>query len=136
MVSINLLSLAILGFLDAVSFRIPNVILCGWLGTTLIFGLMYDPTVIRYLPSALIASLLVTGLYTPLRRIVRCSAGDFKLYGLLTVSLGNDVMLKVLLISLIFSIFSFASGIRKVPLATCTFFGYVAYLIFREKGIL
>ena len=128
----NVITLAVLGYIDYVNYKIPNVILCGWLVTTMV--MLKDLTPIKL--STILVSLLVTGSYIPLRHIVKCNAGDFKLYGVLTVSKGLNDALWIILITQVFSVFPWASGIKKIQMASVTFFGYIAFLLLKIGGCL
>lgn len=136
MEKINFLTLAVLGYIDYVRFKIPNVIICGWLGTFFIIKILSSsPTNFYTLITTLIASTLVTGSYFPLHHIVKCNAGDFKLFGVLTAINGLDDTLWIILITISFSVFPFAIGIKKIQIASYTFFGYIAFLFLRRGGI-
>lgn len=126
---INLCTLILLGYVDFKSYKIPNVVLCGWLGTILIIQHTGCCTTPRIIIPTVIGSLIVTGSYIPLRRIVKCSAGDFKLFAVLTVAIGVDDMLAVLTITLLISLLPLVYGVKKIPIALVTCLGYIAFLI-------
>ena len=125
---VNTITLAALGLIDFKSYKIPNVVLCGWLGTILYIFNLECTTPSSIIPRIL-GALIVTGSYIPLRRIVKCSAGDFKLFAVMVVAVGADDMLNTLMITLITCLFPLASGVRKVPVAFVTYFGYIAFLL-------
>ena len=125
---INLSTLILLGCIDFKSYRIPNEILCGWLGTIL-FIHHIGCTTPRIIISAVMGAFIVIGSYIPLRRIVKCSAGDFKLFAVLTVAIGVDDMLNILLFSLLIGLLPLACGVKKIPIAFVTCLGYIAFLI-------
>ena len=125
---INLCTLILLGYIDFKSYKIPNVVLCGWLGTILIVHHI-GCTTPKIIISTVIGSLIVTGSYIPLRRIVKCSAGDFKLFAVLTVAIGVDDMLAVLTITLLIGLLPLVYGVKKIPIAFVTCLGYIAFLI-------
>lgn len=129
---INLGTLVLLGYIDFVSYKIPNVILCGWLGTVMILkDYRYTTPIEIFL--TVIGVLIATGSYIPLRRIVRCSAGDFKLFAVLTVAMGIDDMLTILIITLLITTLPLVCGVRKVPVAMTTGLGYIAFLLSRRN---
>lgn len=133
---INLISLASIAYIDYKRYKIPNVLICGWMLTLTHLASQNGVTNMVSISKTLIASLLVTGLYFPLRQIVNCNAGDFKLFGGLAVSLGLSNALKVIFISLSFSVFPFASGMKKIPIGFLSFIGYVTFLVFSRKGLI
>lgn len=133
---INLISLACIAYIDYKRYKIPNVLICGWILTLTHLASQNGVTNMVAISKTLIASLLVAGLYFPLRQIVNCNAGDFKLFGGLTASLGLSNALKVIFISLSFSIFPFASGMKKIPIGFLSFIGYVTFLVFSRKGLI
>ena len=130
MLGLNLSTLMLLGYIDFKSYKIPNVILCGWLGTVLILKIIESTTPGTIIPTV-IGALIVAGSYIPLRRIVKCSAGDFKLFAVLTVAIGIDDMLITLFFALLIGVLPLASGIKKIPIAFVTCLGYIAFLIKR-----
>ena len=132
---LNISTLAFLGYIDYVSYKIPNVILGGWIVVLVLENIMTNSTS-QITHTSLIASLLVAGSYFPLNHIVKCNAGDFKLYGVLTLSKGLDDSLIIILISSLISFFPIAGGKEKVPMAFMTFFGYIAFIILRDGRLL
>lgn len=124
----NLMTLAVLGYTDFVSYKIPNAILCGWLGTLIFFYYLGSVTPRDIIP-IMFSALIVSGSYIPLRRIVKCSAGDFKLFAVLTVAIGLDNMLTTLLITSLLGLFPLACGLKRIPIAFITCFGYIAFLL-------
>ena len=129
----NLVTLAIIGYLDFKQGRIPNAILLGWIATTItVFSIVGTPLN----PSSVATSLITVGVFILLRRIVKCSAGDFKLYAVLMLSLEPKDSLCICLISMLISLYPLASGIRYVPLGLTTFIGYVTFLLFRLGEII
>ena len=123
-----LLSLAMLGIIDFKSYKIPNVILCGWLGTIVFNRLLFSITP-KVTIISIMGAIIVAGSYIPLRQIVSCSPGDFKLFAILTIAIGGKKMLTVLFITMLIALFPLASGVKKVPIAFLTFFGYIAFLL-------
>ena len=76
---INCITLAIIGIIDFIIYKIPNVILAGWLMTNYILYKINSSTPIS--PESILFSIVVVGIYFPLRLVVKnCSAGDFKLF--------------------------------------------------------
>ena len=124
----NIVTLAILGFLDLKKHLIPNVVLLGWI-LTLIFILFMSATPIN--PSSVILSLAVVGIFFPLRQIVNCNAGDFKLYAILMLIHEPTESLWICFLSMIISLYPLTSGNKIVPLALTTLFGYVTFLLLR-----
>ncbi len=131
---INLITLAILAYIDYMYFKIPNIILCGWLGT-LIYLKYICGTIPEVSIPKVIVFLIVPGSYILLRRIVRCSAGDFKLFLVIAVAIGFNNMLVTLLITCLISIIPLASGLKRIPMAFIAYFGYIAFLLLRSKSI-
>ena len=128
-------SLAILGIIDFKSYKIPNVILCGWLGTMVFDSLMFSIAP-KITILSIMDALIVAGSYIPLSKIVKCSPGDFKLFAILTIAIGITDMSTVLFITMLIALFPLASGIKKVPIAFLTFFGYIAFLLMKSEGII
>lgn len=123
----NLITLAILGFTDFKLYRIPNAIILGWVATILAcFNIVSTPIN----PSSVALSLATVGIYFPLRRIVRCYAGDFKLFAAMMLSLEPNESLCICILTMLISLIPLASGIRYVPLGLTTFLGYVTFLFF------
>ena len=132
---VSLSSLAILGIIDFKSYKIPNVILCGWLGTMVFDRLLFSiAPKITFL--SMMDALIVAGSYIPLSRIAKCSPGDFKLFAVLTIAIGVLDMSIVLFITMLIALFPLASGIKKVPIAFLTFFGYIAFLLMQSEGFI
>ena len=132
---VSLSSLAILGIIDFKSYKIPNVILCGWLGTIVFNELLFSITP-KITISIIMDAIIVAGSYIPLRQIVKCSPGDFKLFAVLVIAVGTLDMLTILFITMLIALFPLASGIKKVPIAFLTFFGYIAFLLIQSEGII
>lgn len=130
-----LLSLAMLGIIDFKSYKIPNVILCGWLGTIVVDDLLFSITP-KITITSMMGAIIVAGSYIPLRQIVKCSPGDFKLFAILSIAIGVTNMSTVLFITMLIALFPLASGIKKVPIAFLTFFGYIAFLLMQSEGII
>ena len=136
MLFVNVITLASLGIIDFVTYKIPNVLLLGWIVTSAFLVNMGGTITITDITSRIGASLLVAGSFIPLRHIVKCNAGDFKLYGVLTVTIGLEKALVVLFITSIMSFFPLANGIKRVQLAFLTFFAYIAFLFFMNGELL
>ena len=129
----NLITLAILGFFDLKTGMIPNAILLGWIGTHIV-NLSFSATHISLFSIAM--SLLVVGIFYPLRRIVRSSAGDFKLYAAMMLIIDPIDSLYICFITMLISLIPLASGIKMVPIALTTFFGYITFLLLRLGEII
>ena len=129
----NLVTLAIIGYLDFKEKRIPNAVLLGWIAT-IITNLSIVGTPLN--PSSVAMSLVTVGIFFPLRRIAKCNAGDFKLYAVMMLSLEPQDSLYISLISMMISLIPLASGIRYVPLGLTTFIGYVTFLLLRLGEII
>ena len=129
----NIISLAVLGYLDLKQKRIPNAILLGWIAT-IITCFILAATPID--PSSVAMSLVTVGIFYPLRRIVKCCAGDFKLYAVLMMALKPKESLCICFLSMLMSLYPLASGIKLVPLASVTFIGYVTFLFFNLGEII
>ena len=129
----NLVTLAIIGYLDFKQGRIPNAILLGWIATIItVFSIVGTPLN----PSSIAASLITVGIYYPLRQMVKCCAGDFKLYAVMMLSLEPKDSLCICFISMLISLYPLASGNRYVPLGLMTFFGYITFLLLRLGEII
>lgn len=124
----NLITLAILGFFDLKTGMIPNAILLGWIGTHIV-NLSFSATHIS--PFSIAMSLLVVGIFYPLRCIARSSAGDFKLYAAMMLIIDPIDSLYICFITMLISLIPLASGIKMVPIALTTFFGYITFLLLR-----
>lgn len=133
---VNLLTLCVIGVIDYVKYKIPNEILVLWLIANTITIIINSTTAFKTIMLSAFAFFLVAGSIIPLSFIVKCSAGDFKLFGTLAAVLGLENSLKVIFISSIISIFPLASGIKKIQLGFCTFIGYIAFLLLRGLNIL
>lgn len=129
----NLITLAILGYIDFKKKWIPNVILLAWIATLMAISLL---ALTPFNPSTVLTSLVVVGIFYPLRRMVKCSAGDFKLYAIIMLASEPEDSLCICLISMILSLIPLASGIKIVPIALMTFFGYITFLLLRLGEIL
>lgn len=126
MLATNIFSLAILGYIDYKIYKIPNVILVAWVTSICVINLY---SAIPLNAQTIILSGLTAGMYIPLRQIVRCEAGDFKLFAVIVLATGPNYALSICLISMLISLIPLASGIKRVPLALTTFFGYIAFLL-------
>lgn len=135
---VNVSALAILGIFDYVKYKIPNVILSGWFVTIIVYKILEkgQSTLNNSIEESFIASLLVAGSFLPLKHIVKCNAGDFKLCAVLTVAEGLNNTLWILFISIMFSIPALASGIKKIQVAIYMFFGYIAFIFLRKVGVI
>ena len=124
----NLIILATIGIIDLKTYRIPNAILIGW-----VFIIVYD-CLISSIPLSiprLISALITAGIYIPLRQVVRCGGGDFKLFAVIVLAIGLHEALIVCLLSMFLSLIPLASGVKKVPIAFSTFLAYTAFLLFK-----
>lgn len=123
---LNLVSLTILGIVDYKTYKIPNVILVAWAVSTFIVRLF---SAIPIDVQTLVFTGVAAGMYFPLRQIVKCEAGDFKLFALIVLATDPNNALSICLITMLISLIPLVSGIKKVPLALMTFFGYIAFLL-------
>lgn len=122
---LDFLSLAILGYIDYKTYKIPNVILVAWAVSK------YANCLLSAIPinvQTIILTVGTAGMYIPLRQIVKCQAGDIKLFAVIVFTAGPNSALRICLISMLISLIPLVSGVKKVPLALMTFFGYVAFL--------
>ncbi len=124
--SYNLITLAALGYIDLKKFKIPNVILAGWLVTIIIENIISTTPITQ---SSIISSFATVGIYYPLRQAVKCSAGDFKLYAVMMLTDTPHNILIVCLISMFLSLIPMVCGLKKIPIAFMTLFGYIAFLL-------
>jgi Flp pilus assembly protein protease CpaA len=124
---LNVITLTILGVIDYKTYKIPNVVLIGWVMTTL-FVIQLGAIPIK--TQSIVLCGITAGMYFPLRRIVACYAGDFKLFAAIMLAMDLHSALITIFVSMIISLIPLACGVRKVPLALMTLFGYTAFLIF------
>lgn len=136
MLIFNVVTLACLGIIDFVTYKIPNAVLIGWIVTSIFINNLGGTITIDDNIKNVLFSLLVAGSFIPMRHIVYCNAGDFKLYGVLTAIIGVKNALIVLFMTCIMSFFPLASGVKRVQLAFVTYFGYIAFLIFISGELL
>ena len=123
---INLITLTTLGYIDFKTFKIPNSILCGWILT---ITFIYLISTISFNINSLIGASLIILIYYPLRKVVKCNAGDFKLFAVLMLTDTPYRVLQVCFISMLISLIPLVSGVKKVPVALTTLFGYGAFLL-------
>lgn len=123
---LNILSLTILGYIDYKTYKIPNIILLAWAVSAYVVRLY---SAIPISAQTIILTGLTAGMYFPIRQIVRCQAGDFKLFAVIVLATEPSNALSICLISMLISLIPLTSGIKKVPLALMTFFGYIAFLL-------
>ncbi len=127
------LTLCILGLIDYKKYKIPNVILLLYLGYFIAIDI-FD----RITPNIIIAKIaiviVVSGSYIPISIYVKAAAGDFKLFAVLSYVMGVDDMLATLLITMLISLFVLTCGVKKVPIAYITYFGYIAFQLLRMEG--
>lgn len=83
-----------------------------------------------------VVAIIVAGSYIPLTYLVKTSAGDFKLFAVLSYVLGVDDMLATLFITMLISLFPLICGIKKVPIGFATYFGYIAFELLKMEGML
>ena len=126
---LNVITLAILGVIDYKTYKIPNIVLMGWVITIFtMFRLQAIPMKIQ----TLILCGITAGIYFPLRQIAFCSGGDFKLFAVVVLAMDSHSALITIFISMLFSLIPLACGVKKVPIAFMTFFGYTAFLLFTQ----
>ena len=123
---LNIISLAILGFIDYKIFKVPNIILVAWVVSIYVIHLL---SAIPINTQTIILSGITAGMYFPLRKIVRCEAGDIKLFAVIVLAVGPNCALSICFLSMLISLIPLVSGIKRVPLAFMTFFGYIAFLL-------
>lgn len=126
---LNIISLSILGYVDYKIYIIPNIILLAWAVSTYVIHLI---SAIPISAHTIILAGITAGMYIPLRQIVKCEGGDFKLFAVIVLATGPNYALSICLISMFISLIPLVSGIKKVPLALMTFFGYIAFLLLRK----
>lgn len=126
----NIISLAALGYIDYKIYKIPNVILLGWILTILVNCLN---SVIPIRTNMVVSALVTVGIFYPIRRVVKCNAGDFKLYAVMMLTDDPFNILTICFISMIISLVPMAVGVKKVPLALMTLFGYVTFCLFIRR---
>lgn len=130
---LNVITLAILGVIDYKTYKIPNIVLMGWVLTFLIVS------TIEAIPiklQSLILCGVTAGMYFPLRQIVKCSAGDFKLFAIIVLAMDLHCALITIFISMLISLIPLACGVKKVPLALMTLFGYTAFLLLKRGSLI
>ena len=118
LVATNIMTLTTLGYIDYWYYKIPNVILVGWAMTIVSI-------------QSIVFALVIAGSYIPLRQIVKCSAGDFKLFAVLGLACGSHITLVICLITMLISLIPLSGGAKKVPIAFTTLLGYTAFLLFK-----
>lgn len=129
LVATNIMTLTTLGYIDYWYYKIPNVILVGWAMT--IVSIQSINSTIPITTSSIVLALVIAGSYIPLRQIVKCSAGDFKLFAVLGLACGSHITLVICLITMLISLIPLACGAKKVPIAFTTLLGYTAFLLFK-----
>ena len=129
----NSCTLAIIGYIDLKSYKIPNSLILGWLTFIVFNSMMYDKPLSMV---AIIASLVTVGIYYPLRHLVKCSAGDFKLFAVLMLAFGLEDALIICFLSMLICFIPLASGIKKVSIGTTTFFAYITFLLFKMGAVI
>lgn len=126
----NIISLAALGYIDYKIYKIPNAILLGWILTILVNCLN---SVIPIRTNMVVSALVTVGIFYPIRQVVKCNAGDFKLYAVMMLTDDPFNILTICFISMIISLVPMAVGVKKVPLALMTLFGYVTFCLFIRR---
>ncbi len=124
----KIITLTTLGYIDFKTYKIPNAILSGWL---LIIIMNYLMRTVSFHTSWVISAFVTAGMYYPIRHVAKCSAGDFKLYAILMLTDEPQNILMICFISMIISLIPLACGVKKVPIALTTLFGYIAFLLIR-----
>ena len=127
-VLLTLISLATLGYIDLKTYKIPNAVLIAW-----VLSIIYEHYIstIPLSTSSIILAIVIAGIYIPLRQVVRCSAGDFKLFAVIMLATGPQNTLLVCMLSMILSLIPLTCGLKKVPIAFTTFLAYTAFLFFK-----
>lgn len=125
---LNIISLATLGYIDLKTYKIPNAILMGW---TLAIISNHVICSIPLSIHTLISAFLTAGMYIPLRQVVKCSGGDFKLFAVIMLATGPTSALIICLISMTISLIPLACGLKRVPIAFLTFLAYTAFLLLK-----
>ena len=123
----NVITLTILGIIDFKIYKIPNIVLVGWVITIFI---MFRLNTIPIKTQSLVLAGLTTGIYFPLRQIVKCNGGDFKLFAVIMLAMEPYSALATIFISMILSLIPLVSGVKKVPMAYTMLLGYTAFLFF------
>lgn len=132
LVATNILTLTILGYVDYKIYKIPNVIIVAWLTTILVIRLICSTPITKV---SIISALVTAGIYFPLRQMVKCEAGDFKLYAVLMLASEPINALMICFLSMIFSLIPLAGGVKKVPISLVTLFGYTTFLLIMKGEI-
>ncbi|MBR1453163.1 MAG: prepilin peptidase [Lachnospiraceae bacterium] len=135
MIVICPLTIGIIGIIDYKSYKIPNAILIGWLGVAVFIDVLNNITP-NIIFTKLITGIIVAGSYIPISCFVKASAGDFKLFAVLTYVMGIDDMLATLLITMLISLLPLFSGIKKTPIGFVLYFGYIAFELLRMEGLI
>ena len=130
---LNVITLAILGVIDYKTYKIPNIVLMGWVLTILTVATIET---IPIEPQSLILCGVTAGMYFPLRQVVKCSAGDFKLFAIIVLAMDLHCALITIFISMLISLIPLACGVKKVPLALMTLFGYTAFLLLKRGSLI
>lgn len=130
LVVFTIISLTALGYIDYKVYKIPNAILLGWLLTILVNCLN---SVVPIRTNMVVSALVTVGIFYPIRQVVKCNAGDFKLYAVMMLTDDPFNILTICLISMIISLVPMAVGVKKVPLALMTLFGYITFCLFIRR---
>ena len=125
---LNIISLATLGYIDLKTYKIPNELLIAWLLAIACNSLICS--IPLSIPTLIIA-LCTAGIYIPLRHVVRCGAGDFKLFAVIVLAIGPHETLTLCLISMLLTLIPLACGVKRIPLAFVTFLAYTAFLFIK-----
>ena len=130
LVVFTIISLTALGYIDYKIYKIPNAILLGWLLTILVNCLN---SIVPIRTNMVVSALVTVGIFYPIRQVVKCNAGDFKLYAVMMLTDDPFNILTICLISMIISLVPMAVGVKKVPLALMTLFGYITFCLFIRR---
>ena len=130
---LNVITLTILGVIDYKTYKIPNIVLMGWVITILT---MFHLQSIPIKTQTLVLCGITAGIYFPLRQIVVCYAVDFKLFAVIMLAMDIHSALIVIFISMLLSLIPLACGVKKVPIAFMTFFGYTAFLLLKNGSLI
>lgn len=125
----NIITLTILGCIDYKTYKIPNVVLMGWFFSVIMIKCLTGTIPID--ANSITFALVIAGIYFPLRQIVKCSAGDFKLFAVLGLIYGSHITLVICFITMIISLIPLVCGVKKVPIAFTTLLGYTAFLLLK-----
>ncbi len=130
--------MVVLSYYDIRYYRVPNCLIYYILSSFILNKMIlnnFSQEMIKYSLRPLFLYLLTEVFLSPVRKFFKMPAGDMKLFGLLIGVLGVDSGLRVIFLSLIFSLIPLSIGVKKVPMALFSSLSCIAFYFFRRIGI-